>query len=502
MQTPTQAGRTGGRERLYLLAECAFASLLALALFAHAYVGFFTRYMADDYCSAGTLRTAGFLETQRHFYLVWSGRFSFTLSVSLFELLGTGVVPFLPAAALLCWLAATTWAVYELLSTSLGRRPLLHSFFLAELLVYATVGDNRGGVYEALYWQTGVLTYVAPLVLLTALAGAFARALRLGKNPFGGRLFPAVVFAAAFFNGGFSETSGLLQAGAFLAAFAAAAFLPGAAPRRRLLLPPLSAGLLGSLLALAVVALAPGNSAREAALPAHSGLLTVVARALSNAFAHAFSEHNVPGTAALRWAAPLLPAALSFRRARRDGAAGGDSKLWPRLLAPAAAGAFLSLCCFLPASYALSGAPPPRALVVPQFVLVCTLAALGWAGGRAAARYFPRGAMPRPALELTLAALALLLTLPFIQATRRTFSQAGKARALARLWDRHDAEIRARVARGERRLTVPVAYNIGGTDLMKRDPGWYVNHCVAVFYGAESVTAVPEEEGFRIVAGE
>ena len=71
-------------------------ALLAAALAAHAYVGLFARYMADDYCTAGTVRTAGLLETQRHFYLAWSGRFSFTWTVSLVELLGTGVVPYLP----------------------------------------------------------------------------------------------------------------------------------------------------------------------------------------------------------------------------------------------------------------------------------------------------------------------------------------------------------------------------------------------------------------------
>ncbi|HEX7956442.1 MAG TPA: hypothetical protein VF508_05850, partial [Pyrinomonadaceae bacterium] len=108
----------------------------------------------------------------------------------------------------------------------------------------------------------------------------------------------------------------------------------------------------------------------------------------------------------------------------------------------------------------------------------------------------------RPVLVVALACAALLLALPVASTAGRTFSQGWKARALARLWDRHDAEIRARVARGERRLTVPVNYNIGGTDLMTKDPGWYVNHCVAAFYGAESVTAFPDEEGFRIMAGE
>jgi phosphoglycerol transferase MdoB-like AlkP superfamily enzyme len=239
------------RGRFVRLAAYALTALLGLALAAHAYVGFFTRYVADDYCTAAAVRTAGLLVTQRHFYLAWSGRFSFTLTISLVELLGTGVVPYLPTAALVCWLAATTWAVHELLNTSLGRRPLLFSFLLAELIVYATVADNVNGVFEALYWQTGMLTYVAPLVILTALAGFYARSLRHAKlnAPRAALLLP-LTFAVAFYAGGFSETSALMQIGAFAAAVAATLALSDATRGRRLL-PSLISGLTGSVRATA-----------------------------------------------------------------------------------------------------------------------------------------------------------------------------------------------------------------------------------------------------------
>jgi hypothetical protein len=481
------------------LAAYALCALLASGLAAHAYVGFFTRYMADDYCTAGTLRTAGLWATQRHYYTAWSGRFSFTLTVSLVELLGTGVAPYLPTAALLCWLAATTWAVYEILRGSLGRRPLLFSFLLAELIVYATIADNVGGVQEALYWQTGMLTYVAPLILLTTLAGFYARKLRRADGRAPGKASLLAFFAAAFYAGGFSETSALMQIGA-LAVAAAVLFLADAQRRRRLL-PALFAGLFGSVVALSVVALAPGNSTREAALPAHSGRLTIVWRAMSNELGHAFSEHNYGTTFAPRWAAMLLAASLAFLLSTR--ADGDAQKSLRRLLWLAASGLLVYFCCFLPASYALSGMPPARALVVAQFVLVCTLVSVGWVAGGAAAAYFAdKGFDSRRPVVVSLAASALLLSLTFVGSARRTFSQAGRARALARLWDLHDAETRARVARGEKNLTVPVDYNIGGTDVMKGDPQWYVNHCFAVFYGADSVTALPDKEGLMIVVGD
>jgi hypothetical protein len=477
--------------------------LLGLTLAAHAYVGFFTRYMADDYCTAGTVRTAGLLGTQRHFYLAWSGRFSFTLTISLVELIGTAVVPYLPLAALVCWFAATTWAVYELLNTSLGRRPLLFSFLVAELIVYATVADNVGGVFEALYWQTGMLTYVAPLIVLTALAGFYARSLRRAElHAPRTAILLLFTFAVAFYAGGFSETSALMQIGAFAAAVAATLSLADATRRRRLLATLLS-GLTGSVVALALVALAPGNNAREATLPAHSDLLTVFARALSNALNHAVSEHNYGVAFAPRWAALLFAATLSFYLSLRAGANVGSRKRLRRLLWLTAPGLFVYVCCFIPASYAISAAPPPRALVIAQLVLVCTLVSLGWLAGEAAASYFnAKRLTPQRAIVASLAALVILLSLTFADSARRTFALASRARPLARLWDAHDADIRARIDAGEKTLNVPVAYNIGGTDVMTPDPNWYVNQCMSVYYGAYSITGVPDREGLSIVVGE
>jgi hypothetical protein len=89
-----------------------------------------------------------------------------------------------------------------------------------------------------------------------------------------------------------------------------------------------------------------------------------------------------------------------------------------------------------------------------------------------------------------------------VASARRTFALASRARPLARLWDAHDADTRAHVAAGEKALNVPVAYNIGGTDVMTPDPNWYVNKCMAGYYGAESITGVPDREGLMIVVGE
>jgi hypothetical protein len=91
---PSQPVKASEGEFFLDLIAAALSVILTLTLAAHAYIGFFSRYVADDYCTAATVRTAGLLLTQKHFYVSWSGRFSFTLKVSLVELLGTRVVPY------------------------------------------------------------------------------------------------------------------------------------------------------------------------------------------------------------------------------------------------------------------------------------------------------------------------------------------------------------------------------------------------------------------------
>ena len=472
--------------------------LLAAPLLAHAYVGLFTRYMADDYCTAAALRAEGLLGMQRVFYLGWSGRFSFTLTAGLVEMLGTAVVPVLPAFMLAAWLAALVWAASQF---GLGRRD---ACLLSLLIVFATLDDNEGGVYEALYWQTGSLTYTLPLVLLVLLGGALARLYFRGAGRVGARRL-ALFGAAAFYAGGFSETSVVMQTAALCMALAVCLRRRREEASRRVARAA-GAALLGSLLALSVVALAPGNRVRQAAIQAQPAGLHAAAQSAAGAtFVFIFSEHNYQGTSHIRLVALLLPLLFAFYSGRGpegpegperpEGAERRPGTFAPLAIPPAAAAAVFA--CFAPAFYVMSREPPFRARVVPQFVLACALAAWGHALGRALRRaYAPRA--PFRALSALLA--AALLAAP-AWAAFKTLRQAGRARALAAVWDRQDAEMRAAVARGERRLTVPVLFNIGGTDLMTRDPAWYVNQCAAAYYGAESITAVPGGEGSRVMFG-
>lgn len=218
------------------------------------------------------------------------------------------------------------------------------------------------------------------------------------------------------------------------------------------------------------------------------------------------SEQNYPGTYFQRAVALLMPALLVIYTIPRLGEpfvrelVSGRKTRWLTVLIFPLICFALIMSCFVPAMYAMSKQPPPRALLIPEFVLISLLVAWSYYTVHLL-RYSLMGSRRRfPLLAGVSVVLAAGLALVPIQAARRTFAKSARVRALALMWDKQDQEMRAARERGETDLTVPVAYNIGGTDLMTANPQWYVNQCVARYYGVNTITARPSLEGLRIMS--
>src|SRR3972149_1831433 len=167
---PDEGGRWWGRVALTKQASLPWALIAVLRLlpvFAMAYVGTFSRYLADDYCTAGVLRSNGFWNGLGSWYVGGSGRFSYIFLMQLLPLPGPGVAPFAAALLLLLWAIGIL-----LLLRNLSRRSGVSASWtmvaaLAATLLLATAlgAPDR---YQSFYWQTGLVTYGAPLVLLTS----------------------------------------------------------------------------------------------------------------------------------------------------------------------------------------------------------------------------------------------------------------------------------------------------------------------------------------------
>src|ERR1051325_3572977 len=124
--------------RYYTALSALAIAALSSALLAYAWLGFYTRYFGDDYCTAQVLREVGLVESQRLWYANWTGRFSFTFAVNIAEYAGPLIVRFLPTLSLALWLTAGTWALYQI-AAGRRRHPVGDSFLLTALCVFATL---------------------------------------------------------------------------------------------------------------------------------------------------------------------------------------------------------------------------------------------------------------------------------------------------------------------------------------------------------------------------
>jgi hypothetical protein len=176
--------------------------ILALPLATYASVGAYARYTADDYCWAGVLRTEGFWQAQMLWYTGYSPRYAFTFLVNAAELAGPAIVPFLPTLAILVWVGVLAW-MFRQLDVRLGLiSDQVAALLLAELIALAALA-TAPDLAQSLYWQTGMLTYLLPLVLMTAFVGWVARAVRLGLS---GPIQWLISLAITYVAGGLSET--------------------------------------------------------------------------------------------------------------------------------------------------------------------------------------------------------------------------------------------------------------------------------------------------------
>jgi hypothetical protein len=456
------------------------AAILAAPLAAYAYLGLFSRYAADDYCTAGQVATRGLLGLEAQLYEAWSGRFAFTFIVGAVELIGAGVARVLPTLAIMAWVAALTWAVSRLGSLLGWRKVWLQAFVLAESIVLVTLASTAD-VGQSLYWQTGMLTYLAPLVLLACLTGVVTERVRLGCAGPGARL---AIGGLAFVAAGTSETYAAAQvAGLGLAGSLGWLGLRGR--RRRVFLALVAAGLVGSLLAFSIVALAPGNTVRGGGPRPGWGYVAGAALDDARQFVHDFYRFSTL-QAVLALCVPLgvaffagPPLSLSSQGLRK-------ALAWGVLIG--LGGLIEIVACLMPSFYALSAPEPGRARIIPQLVLVCLTLMAGYLAGLALSVCWPRYTQLRPVV----AALVVLTLASPVLVTRGVLADVNEARAYAERWDGVDAQVRADRAAGVQDVVIaPLAPTgtVRGMDFVGPNPADWLNECVARYYGIRSIAA-------------
>ena len=198
----------------------------------------FVRYWVDDFCTAATLNKIGFWNTQISTWNAWTGRYSATATIALFELIGPSVVKILPAILLALLV--------------LSAIPLFSSNIIFAFLFIIIILINSPNIIQSFYWQTGSLNYTVPFIFLNLFLACLVFKRR--------KYFISLAFMLMFIAGGFSESFALAMA-VFLFFVILGILIINPKEKKKYIIIA-GAGLLGVLVSLVIMSIAPGNAIR------------------------------------------------------------------------------------------------------------------------------------------------------------------------------------------------------------------------------------------------
>jgi hypothetical protein len=464
---------------------------LLMPLVTHVYLGSYSRFIADDFCSAAITKSKGIWGRSVFEYLNWTGRFSVIPLDSLMGYLGPGVAPYSTAVVVTVWFAILVLTLYQLLTTSQKSRRLYVATSGAAAILFTTL-DITPLVAQSLYWGQGMRAVVPPLILGTAFIALLSYFRRLDATPRRVFVWSTVAGALTLVAGGFAETYVALQTSALIIALIVG-FAGRKSAFRERLTPLLVAALVGSLIAMTIIFIAPGNKVRQAPFPPPPGVLELL-KISSRGLMEFFEKVFLYPTRLLSLAGLVLSSAVVGAGVLRAVDAPLNSSerhvKWSLIWLPLVS-LLLLLSCNVPIAYGASLTLPNRTLIIPAFVLVCALAAWGYMLGRFFEQRYGIGQMSRPLLLQVVSVILLsAFAVRALNSTNEMLLLRPSFRTYAKGWDeREKVTLNAR-RDGATQVAVPLILNWALLDEVGPDPNSWVNQCVRDYYGL-TVVATP-----------
>lgn len=454
------------KPRLFAFLLVLLMTALTVVFVVHAYLGSYTRFIADDYCSAYLGQRFGLLRYLWFWYLNWGGRFSAIAADMVLAWSRPQGIGWVPGVALAIWTVLLTAAVFHLLPGEVRRSRALIALTSAEILVFVTL-LLMPNVPQSLYWYSAFRTHLLPVIVFSGYLAVYA--------VFRTRAWPAQTglawlggsFLLAWFAAGFSEAWTAVQ----FSLLTLAAFLEwtwGGSERARSRVGFLLTGLAGTALALLILLAAPGNLNRQESFYRPSGWGEMFQISF-----HGYISLLQSALAAPARIVGLIGALLFFFSlgalhpapqpvARR------------RLLLVLALTVLLPAVSFLPAAYGIGDVLPERAHDIPIFVLLSGAFVIAFLAGAWVAQ-------PRPALGMAALAGILLFSstamlLPALLESRHVFI------AYAERMDRVEQEILQARQSGRQVIHIPKLGNWAGTFDPTDNPRFFSTACISLYY--------------------
>ena len=441
-------------------------SILAVPIILHGYLGTFSRFLGDDYCSAFEANRLGVLRAVWYWYLNWSGRYSASTLDSIFGILGPGVTPFVTPTAIGLWLLSIGFTINKLLPDIEGKASKIG--VLATSALFLTLNFSPY-IQQSLYWGQGMRAVIPPLILGTAYVGVLILVReKQPQNRLTRALWYLFSFLVMFGVGGFSETSSVLQVTAFMLGIGALIIFKQIYSFDFLFL---LFGFLGSILAVTILVLAPGNVFREAYFPPHPNIAGLISISYSSFIAYLTNLFSSKASIAGFTGILLMSFFIGLETPEK-------SMKPSNLLLVIASGILLIASSFPPAAYGMSDSPPGRTLIIPTYVLALLVIAIGFILGSSQAQN--KFLVDKFVTVFGKSIVVTLLLLSSIIISQALLSSRQAYVDFANSWDHENVIVPA------------VVDNWSGVLRMADNPSFYVNQCVASYYGFKTIKATDD----------
>lgn len=471
----------------FLFSLGALSACVPLAVYA--YLGSFSRYLADDYCASTYLFTSqNIFEATWRAYLLWANSYSRLVFSQLIELGGVNGIRAMAAVELLVWVLILTWMFIELGKLLRIRVPKAGYAWLACMAIALSLYQTSA-LYQILYWRTGLIPYSLPLLWFVGIAAYFLWYVGKQYEKSRARRFGIIFVVLVFFAGGLSETTSGLQVGTMFAAVLLA-WWTKPIHRRRDVPAFLIAGLITAVVAISIMAVSPGTSNRLNRIMNNPPISNPVALSgdvilyTSQFLSEVVKSYPSLILVALAVSFGIVFLALSV--SRQDLSSIPASHLRTALLVIPVVIFIIIGFSYAPSAFVRTF-PAARARFASHFVFMLGLVIEGGVLGILAVK--ARSIINLNWVRIVVALLLVVLILHPLRATPRVYALRYEYQAFARQWDVRDTLIRRAAANGEMDLVVVQLDAPGGIGEYKDNPRDWINRCVARFYGLNSIIA-------------
>ena len=465
----------------------ALSACVPLAVYA--YLGSFSRYLADDYCASTYLFTSqNIVEATLRAYSLWANSYSRLMFSQLIELGGVNGIRIMAGVELVVWVLLLTWMFFELGKLLRVHIPKVGYMWLACMAVALSL-YQASALYQILYWRTGLIPYSLPLLWFIGIAAYFLRYVEKPYEKSRARWAGILFVILVFFAGGLSETTSGMQVGVMFVAVLLAWWTKPLHQRRDALV-FLVAGLITAVIAISIMAASPGTSNRLNRIMNSPPIYNPVELSgdvilyTSQFLLDVAKSYPLLILVALTVSFGVVLLALSV--SQQDVSSITISHLRMALLVIPVVVFIIIGFSYAPSAF-VGTFPAARARFASHFVFMLGLMIEGGVLGILATH--ARAIVSLNWVRIPVALLLIALIIHPIRATPRVYALRYGYQAFAQQWDARNAFIQQAVTDGETDLVVVQLDAPGGVGEYKGEPRHWINRCVARFYGLNSIIA-------------